>query len=215
MDVGETGFKVKAAMWSLPGAPVVGLAVMGAFTKYPAPIPIIAAVLALPVGWFLSYKLVLHFSEGAGKAAASIYFHSGESTPSPRQYSLAQSYVARGMYSKAAEQYAVHAAEYPTDPEPCMRLARLYRDELDKPEEAIQWFKHTSLIEGINPGTEMMALRELIEVYTHRLHRERAAAPYLARLAAAHPNAPAGVWAKQQLAAMKAAMREDSPSVDG
>jgi hypothetical protein len=134
---------------------------------------------------------------------------SGKSTPMDRQYSLAQSLVARGRFEDAVKEYERCAAAYPTDPEPCMRLARLHRDDLQNYDVAVTWFKRASAVVNVPPGTDIMATRELIEVYTHRLKQPVSATPHLARLAARHPGTPAAEWARRELAALKETIRED------
>jgi tetratricopeptide (TPR) repeat protein len=209
-DTAEAMFKFKTMTWSFTGGGALfGLGLgFSVGRKHPA-LMIPAAIAGFLAGGFITYCLVRLITEGAGSGAASLYFPGGGTTPGNRQYSLAQSYAARGLYDRAATEYEKNANEYPDDAEPCMRLARLMRDELQRPEEAIRWFKRVTAVPDVPAGTEMMAMREMIEVYTHRLRNPLAAAPHMARLAARHPDTPAGEWAKRELAEMKARMRSD------
>jgi tetratricopeptide (TPR) repeat protein len=213
-DLAEQMFRFKTATWSFAGGgSLFGLGFgFRAALKYPdrPALTAIAGIAGFLFGGLITYFGVRLFSERAGGGAASLYFPGGGTTPGDRQYSLAQSYVARGLYDRAAIEYEKNANMYPQDAEPCMRLARLMRDELQRYDDAIGWFKRAASIPGVSPGTEMMALREMIEVYTHRLRNPSAAAPHMARLAARHPNTAAGDWAKRELAQMKAQMREES-----
>jgi tetratricopeptide (TPR) repeat protein len=156
------------------------------------------------IGWLIPFVLATSFTGLMGNAAGRFYMPSGATTPGDRQYSLAQSYAVRGRFDLAAKEYERNAHEYPEDPEPCMRLARLYRDELMRYEEAIIWFKRAGEIPGVPASTDMMAMREMIEVYTHKLHQPVAALPHLAKLAARHPGTPTGNWARRHLSELKA-----------
>src|SRR5690606_6078482 len=100
------------------------------------------------------------------------------------------------------------AAVYPEDVDPKVRLARLYRDALQQPEDAVVWFRRALGTPALEAGVEQGVLRELIEVYTHRLRRPREAAPWLARLAAQHAATPHGARAKRELAELKQTMSE-------
>jgi tetratricopeptide (TPR) repeat protein len=209
VDTAEAAFRVKAFMWGSTGGIIFALGLGFLFRAHPK-LALPAFVFGLVGGWAFTYFGVLALAERAGSTAGSLFFPSGKTTPGDRQYSLAQSYVARGLFDKAAVEYEACTVKYPDDPEPFMRLARLYRDELHRYDDAITWFKRATTIADIPAGTDMMAMRELIEVYTHRLKQPVAALPHLARLAARHPNTPAGTWAKQELAQMKAQMREET-----
>ncbi len=210
VDTSETAFKAKAFMWSGTGAVMAMFLAMGLAIGSGHQDDVVTWMIAgFFLGWAVSYIIGMSVATGAGSGAAAIYMPSGSTTPMDRQYSLAQSYVARGRFAEAAAEYERAAVAFPTDPEPCLRLARVYRDELHQLEDAVLWFKRTCAVPNVSPGTDMMASREMIEVYTHRMRQPSAALPYLARLAARHPGTSAGEWAKKELAAMKAEMREE------
>jgi hypothetical protein len=209
-DTSESAYKLKSFLWSGTGA-VMGmfLGMFGAVkSEASVSVMLMSMVAGFILGWTLSYLISMGVATAAANGASKMYMPSGSTTPMDRQYSLAQSYVARGRYEEAAAEYKRCAEAYPEDAEPPLRLARLYRDELERHEDAILWFKRTCAVPAVPPGTDMMAMRELIEVYTHRLRTPEAALPHLARLHARHPNTPAGEWAKRELADLKARMRE-------
>lgn len=56
-------------------------------------------------------------------------------------FSDAQALVLRGLFQEAIDCYQGCAAEYPEDPEPCIRIARIYRDHLGSYEEAVTWVR--------------------------------------------------------------------------
>lgn len=161
------------------------------------------AIAAFLVGLFLPVAL----TEKTGNAAASIYAAKGSSTPAPAQYSLADSLVARGSYDDAAEAYTLLSEDFPDDPEPRVRLARLLRDKSARYTDAAEWFKR-ALDARAEPAVEVAVLRELIEVYTHKLHTPQKALPYLSRLFEKHPTHPAAGWARTEYQEIKQEMQQ-------
>ena len=160
------------------------------------------------VGAFASIMTVpLLIAERGAVAGASIYSPKGSSTPPLREYSLAESLVARGLYDDAIEAYELLADDHPLDAEPPIRLARLYRDKLQRFDDAETWYKRALSVKNIEEGTEVAATRELIELYTHKLNKPQLALRYLGRLSEKHPDHPAAVWAKLLYAGIKQDMR--------
>jgi tetratricopeptide (TPR) repeat protein len=209
-DSSEVAFRLKALAFASTGG-LIGL-IIGAFFARGAKSPTSALLMTFGpavVAWIGSYLFTIGVANAASRGAASIYMPSGSSLPMDRQYSLGQALVASGKFTEAAAEYERCAALYPDDPEPRLRLARLYRDELKLYPMAVNWFNQVLAVPKLAAGTEIMALRELIEVHTHRIGQPRAAAPHLARLIARHPTTPAAEWARTELAALKASMRED------
>ena len=162
--------------------------------------------------WAFMYFGTLWFAERAGSTASTLYFSSGKSTPALRQYSLAESMIARARFDEAAAELERSASQYVDDPDPCLRLARLLRDHMQRPEDAVRWFRQGISRRGCDAGTEIAASRELIEIFTHRLRTPRRALPDLARLAARHPDTPGGEWARRQLHEIKRELREEDES---
>ena len=175
--------------------------------------PVAGALVGFMGGWLGMYLIVFGMADRIGTAASGIYMSRGSSTPPVRQYSLAQSYAVRGQFDQATAEYERCAAENPDDPEPALRLARLYRDELQRHEDAVHWFKRACAVPDLAAATDIMATRELVEVYTHRMKQPAAAAPLLARLAARHPDAPVAEWAKRELAVIRAELHQDAGTV--
>jgi tetratricopeptide (TPR) repeat protein len=116
----------------------------------------------------------------------------------------------RGEYEAAVRAYQTAILENPSDGEPYLRLARLYRDDLGDREEALRWFRRAIEEASLSRGRELLTRREMAELLMHRLGEPRRAAPELARLAEAFPDTPEGEWARKELARIKKEMaRED------
>ena len=208
VDTAEVTHKLRALIYAAFGG-VVGMmlcGVVGARLGAPAA----GALIGFVGGWLGTYLIIVGVADGVASAASGIYMAKGSSTPPVRQYSLAQSYAVRGQFDQAAAEYERSALAHPDDPEPALRLGRLYRDELQRYDDAVRWFKHACAVPDLLPSADIMATRELIEVYTHRMKQPAAAAPHLARLAARHPQTTAGEWAKRELAVLRAALHQDA-----
>ena len=198
VDSAAVAFRIKAFGWSLFGG-TAGVAV-GATRGS----PVIGGIIGFAIAYFGS----LWIAERAGRIGSSVYFSAG-SVSGRREYSLADSLIARGRIDDAVAELSKASAAWPDDPEPPLRLARLLRDQAARPTEAIAWFRTSAERSQNDAGGEIVALRELIEVYTHVLATPRAALPWLARLASRHPESAAGAWARAEMGGIKQAMREE------
>ena len=84
-------------------------------------------------------SLTLMVAGGAG-ASAKMLIPSGSSTPHEKEYSYAESLVMRGMYEDAVSAFELAVVdEKSTDPTPFLRIARIYRDHLERYEDAARW----------------------------------------------------------------------------
>jgi hypothetical protein len=199
VDSAEVAFRLRAAAYAIIIGVVftgLGIALAGA-----------AGLLIGIASGAVVYFGVLFFAERSGRVAASLYHSSGSSTPARREYSFADSLVARGMYAEAAAQYLQHAEEYTDDPEPRMRRARVLRDHLQDHEQAFLDFKEILAMPALPAETMLAVLREQVELCTHRMREPQRALPYLARISDAFPGTPTAQWARQEIADIKAAMR--------
>lgn len=206
VDQFERTHVLRAAMWSLPGA-VVGMLAAGAaigLGEWSVP----AAVLLAVVVWGATFATPLIVANLGGRAAGSLYNPSGRSTPRKREHSHAESLVARGLYQEAVDAFEIAIAEDPTDPTPYLRIARLHRDQLSRPEDAASWFKRALTASDMSAALSLLTARELVELYTLKLSQPGRAAPLLARLAEEHAGTPEGEWATKELVRVKALMAE-------
>lgn len=201
VDAFERVTRFRVFGWSIVGA-FLGL-LLGLFLGVQGTAG--AGVIALTtfLGWAGSYFGPLFILRGAGRAGSVLHSPSGSSTPRKKEYSLAQSYVARGMYDEAVAAYDRAISEDPKNPEPYLRVARLKRDSLDDPEGAATWFKRALAESDIPAGVILLTRKELIEVYELRLNQPHRAAPLLARIAEESAGTPDGKWASQMLALIK------------
>lgn len=138
---------------------------------------------------------------GSGTTAAgTVYNPSGRTTPRRTEHSRAESLAARGQYEEAVAAFEVAVAEDPTDPRPYLRVARIYRDHLGRPEDAARWFRRASR-EAKTPS--VIARKELVELYMHRMNAPEKAVPELARMAEELAGTPEGEWAATKLRHVK------------
>jgi hypothetical protein len=159
------------------------------------------------LGTAIAAAIGIGLAQKVGAVASAIYMPSGASTPLPPQYSLAEALIASGRPEAAAAELMQCAALLPQAPEPLLRLARLSRDELRDTDRAIYWFRRVLALHALPTATKIAATRELIELFTHRLGTPARALPDLARLAAEHPDTPAGRWAARELADIRRTLR--------
>lgn len=209
VDSAEQVMKLRTAAYA---AMVAGIAALGALI---AGFPLMLALPAAALAGAAVYFGALFFADYSGRAAASIYQPSGSSTPAIREYSLADSLVARGQTAEAAEAYALLSEDFPNDAEPRLRHARLLRDKTQRYEDAAQIYKSALSIPKLKPETELVILRELIELFTHKLHAAPRALPYLARVVEKYASSNAGAWARAEMSDIKQAMLKQDGLEDG
>lgn len=204
VDSAARALRIKALVWALTGCiPFLLIApYVAAGTGSPR---LVTAVIVLSA-FSLMYFGTLYVGDWLGRGAGSIYFAGGSSSVT-REYSLADSLIARGRLDEAREELERAAALYADDPEPALRLARLLRDR-QRPEDAVVWFR-AALDRSADAGVEIAATREIIEIYTHTLRTPTRALPYLARLASRHADSPAGLWARREMTDIRQAMQEE------
>jgi tetratricopeptide (TPR) repeat protein len=147
-----------------------------------------------------------------GNTSAALYAPSGSSTPAPPEYSLAQSLAVRGQFDAAMRTYEDAMQEHPDDPEPCICIARILRDSLERHDDAVTWLRRARTKSGITEGEDMMVSREIAELYMFTLRSPSKATPELARLAEKFPDTPAGEWARKNLREIKELMRTEESS---
>lgn len=200
-------FRAKAFGWSLfallPGA-LIGARV-GANTQAPALVALACAVAAFCIVFFGS----LAVADRIAGSVTAVFFPSGRSTAGRREYSLADSLVARGRFDEAIAELEQASLRYPDDVTPPLRLARLLRDHCKRPADAVHWFRTAAARCAHDAGMEIGILREIIEIHTHVLRTPRRALPDLARLASRHGNTAAGERARTQMAEIRQTMREE------
>jgi len=180
-------------------------AVLGAALGFFLGSPLAMLVLAL-LGWGLITGSTLLLTNAAGSAASTLYAPGSGAPPRKREYSQAESLVARGLYDEAVTAFELEVAKDPTDPTPYLRIARTYRDYLGKPEDAARWFRRALRESAAPAGLVTLTRKELVELYTHRLGTPEKALPDLARMAEELEGTPDGAWAAAELKAIKERM---------
>ena len=198
-DAAETAMKLRVGVWSLIG---VGLGFLaGSLAGHP--------FLGALVGGGGVYGLAMLLVGGAGRVASTLHAPSGATTPRGREHSRAESLLVRGHYAEAVEAFQEAVAGDPTDPTPYLRIARIHRDHLGELETAAAWFRRALRDARVPRGTAVLARRELVELYVHRMKEPRRAAPELARMVEEWEGTEEGEWAARELAAVKEAMRRE------
>jgi hypothetical protein len=191
--------KIHAAVWALLGG--TGFALLGGW-KF----GLTGFVLGWVIGFAVIFFLTILVADAFGRIGSRVYLP-GAGSPPHREYSLGDALAAQGRFDDAVREYESNAARYPEDPEPQLRLARLYRDRMAKPEQAADWFKHVLAVPTLDAGIERLAAAELVELFTHKLKQPQRALPILARLAEQRPSSATGVWARAELIEVKRQMR--------
>lgn len=198
LDSAERVHLLKVLLWAPVGA-FFGL-VAGGSVGHPVLGALGGVVFVSGGAWLLVTK--------AGQAAGTIYNPSGRGTRKA-EHSLAESLVARGLFEEAVEAFRDAIREDPADPGPYLRIARIHRDHLRRPEEALTWFKRARSEADPGPAVERLLSREIVELMTGPLENPLGAAPELARLAQLHPDTPEGRWAARELAEVRKLIATD------
>lgn len=157
-------------------------------------------------GWAAVTLTTLLIAHSAGSAASQLYAPSSGSPPRAKEYSQAESLVARGLYAEAVDVFEVAAIENPTDPTPYLRVARIHRDHLGRYDDAARWFRRALRDATPGPAVDLLARKELVELYVHRMGAPQKALPELARLAEERAGTPEGEWAATELREIKSRM---------
>jgi len=165
------------------------------------------------IGWASSYFGPLLLARWAGQAGGSLYNPSGRSTPRKREYSLAESHVARGQYQAAVDAFELAIVEDPSDSMPYIRVARIQRDKMNDDAGSARWFKKALTESELQSGMRTLLRKELLELFEVRMEQPEKAAPMLARISEEEPDSADGAWAAEELARIKAiiAGRSETP----
>ena len=147
--------------------------------------------IGVPVSW--------KYIELWGRFAAKFYMPTGHSTPYRNQHSEAAALILAKQYDAALHRLELDMAEDPKDVEPYLIAARMHRDKLQKYDEALAWFKRARSSCKLEPGTDVLIGREMVELYARRLKQPERGIPELARLAEKYAGTPAGELARREL----------------
>ena len=167
-----------------------------------------------PVLGLLAGGLVVAFgsffvSEVMGGGAKVIYSPSGRSTPQDRDYSRAEALAVRGHYDDAVAVYEVAISELPSDPEPYLKIATLLTEKVNDLERAAVWLQRALKEAELSGKWETVLVRELTDLYRHRVGSPARAAPLLAKFAERYEGTPDGEWAREELAHVKRLMADE------
>lgn len=184
---------------ALPG--IIGL-IFGGLVAYRLGLPVWIGAVVGAAFVILTVRFVLR---GVARLVIGSIFGAGStSTPRRREYSLAESLLARGDDRGAIEAFERHVTDDPGDPEPYLRIARLYRDRLEQPEPAAAWLDRCRRASRIDPGLELVVTQELIELYLNKLQQPRKAIPELNLICHKFPGTPNAAAAERELVELRA-----------
>lgn len=157
-DSAEIAFRAKTLAWSAPGA-LAGIAIGGRFGGLPG------AIAGVILGPLLVYGTSRLIQRAAERGAMAYLMPSGRSTPYRHAFSQVDALMMQRRYADAAERLEQATLDAPQDPEAYVRLARLQRDHLERPDLAAEWFRHALGTQRISAQlaervrTELAALR--------------------------------------------------------
>lgn len=194
VDGAARGRKIKTLGFALYG----GLP-LGAAAGFVAGHPFLGTLLGPVIIWSVATVL----SGVAGRGVAFLFLPFGPGTLRKTDYSRAEALVVRGEYEAAILAYEEAIRDAPRDGEAYLRIARIFRDHVKRPEEALLWYQRGLEEAGFSRGQEILTRREMAELFIHHLQEPRRAAPDLARLAEEYPDTVAGKWAGEELARVK------------
>ena len=158
-------------------------------------LPLQLAILAMAIPLVMPLVQLL-----SGRAARVVYDPRGAGVPSRSGYSAAESLAVRGRFEDAINAFELAARDEPEDPQPWLRIARIERSDLKRPQRAIEAMRAARARVPEDSQSAMMIAKEIAETYMRDLNDPQRAMPELARLAAAFPDSPTGAWAKKTLA---------------
>ena len=152
----------------------------------------------------------LLFWKRVGEAAHPFFAPAARRTTLARDYSRAETLAVRGHHDDAIAVYQEAIDEIPSDPEPYVRIAGLLTDKVSDPGKVAVWLRRAIQETELPASWEMVLVRELTELFRHRIGAPARAAPLLARIAERHEGSPDGEWAREELADIKRLMAEEA-----
>ena len=164
-------------------------------------VAILGGMIVMPIFVRLMLWLILSVSSAV---ARQLYNPGGGSVRSRPAYSGPESLAVRGRFEEAIVAYQAAAEEEPDDPEPWLRIARIERMDLRRPQRAVEALRAARQRAPADSPTAMLISRQIAEAQLADPATASRAMPELARLAAAFPQSPTGAWAAQQLRELKA-----------
>ena len=182
----------------------MGAPVMPAITSATA----IGALYAVVTGY-------LFCGGGVSDLVATLLASRGTSTPHRHEHSRAAALAARGELDAALLEYRMAMEADPADPVPYLRAARLLSRDLGRHEDALSTLREGLGNARTSEQEEARMVREIAELCELRLGDPARSAPHLARLLERQPGTPTGEWARRELAALKARMREPAQPPGG
>ena len=204
-DAGERSILLQAALAGIAGA-IVGGALGFFLMARGAPVWLLPVCMVLGAAFVVAGVLLLIYA--AGSVVSRLSAPPSGAPPRKKEHSRAEAMAAAGRYEQAISEFELAIAEDPSDPSPYLRVARIHRDHLGRLEDAVRWFRRALRESQAPRGTAILARRELIELFTHRMGAPERALPELARMTEELAGSPEAEWAAAELREIKARLSE-------
>jgi hypothetical protein len=168
---------------------------------------VLLLLVLLNVPLIFGFSVLVFWMMDRSATALSKMVYAGGNLPPDPEHSSIEALAARGFYTEAAEAYRGHLVAVPTDHAARLKLADLYRSQLNEPAAAERLYLE---IRGGNPSPkeDRLAANLLIELYRATGRHDRLIVE-LARFAAQWKGTRAGTDAAKALKEMKQAMKEE------
>ena len=167
---------------------------------------VLLLLVLLNVPLIFGFSLLVFWMMDRSASALSKMVYAGGNLPPDPAHSSIEALAARGFYTEAAEAYRNHLVARPTDHAARLKLAELYRSQLNEPEAAERLYLEIRR-GNPTPKEDRLASNLLIELYRATGRRDRLMVE-LARFAAQWKGTRAGDDAARALREMKAEMTD-------
>ena len=204
LDFNDPG-TVRAFGRALPAASLIAGVTFWQAASWGAVVGFLAAVLAFVVAEVLVAVLVLTMVEGGTSAMMSVVAPTGSSTPSPDDYSLEKSLLARGKIAEALREIETRQSARPDDPALLLFAADVYVREARDPAAAERLYLHAREVPTATKSHDYAATNRLIDLYLGPLDNPARATQELERMRDRHAGTTAAAGVEKLLQQLRGA----------
>ena len=166
--------------------------------------PLLAGLVGASLAAALVHFMLSSLPAAAGAAALAVTFPKGDTTPYEEQFSLEESFAARGDIPAALAAFEAIIAERPGAAAPRMRAAELYAGRGNDPRRAAELFREIRAIPDVSGRDALYACSRLVDLYDGVLNDPGRALVELRRIIELYPGTPAARFARDALPRLKA-----------